>query len=65
MERKPLARVQSRDVRVTFRLSAEEAEALRVEAQARDIEVYSLIRRWLLIGQRMDAVVLHEKTALA
>jgi predicted DNA binding CopG/RHH family protein len=65
VERKPLARVQSREVRVTFRLTEQEASALRDEAAARDVEVSRLIRRWLLMGQRMDALAMHEKAALA
>lgn len=65
MDRKPLARAQSREIRITFRLTEMEAVALRDEAAARDVEVSRLIRRWLLMGKRIDAVALHEKAAIA
>ena len=65
MDRKPLARVQSREVRVTFRLTESEALALREEAAVRDIEVSRLIRRWLLMGKSMDAMTLNRQAALA
>lgn len=63
--RKPLARAQSREVRVTFRLTEQEALALREEAVSRDIEVSRLIRRWLLMGKSMDAMAMSGKAALA
>ena len=65
--RKPLqtaqARSQSRDVRITFRLTLDEAEALHREAAARDIEVSRLIRRWLLMGRRVDDAALGRQGA--
>ena len=68
-ERRPLAtapaRSQSRDVRITFRLTLDEAEALHREAAARDIEVSRLIRRWLLMGQKMDDATRGSQGALA
>lgn len=64
-DRKPLARCHSREVRITFRVTQPEAEALRAEAAARDVELSRLIRRWLLMGKRIDAVALHEKAVFA
>ena len=63
--RKPLARAHSRDVRITFRLTEQEAEALHQEAAARDTEVSRLIRRWLLMGQMMDAAASGRKESIA
>ena len=62
-ERKALARCHSRDVRITFRATEEEAEALRREAAERDVEVSRLIRRWLLLGKRLDDAAVVGKTA--
>lgn len=63
--RKPLARIHSRDVRITFRATDEEAEALRQEAAARDVEVSRLIRRWLRMGASIDAATGEGKVASA
>jgi hypothetical protein len=65
MERKPLARMQSRDVRVTIRFTDDEAARHRSKAAARDIEVSRLLRRWIAMGERMDDVTGEGKTALA
>jgi hypothetical protein len=65
LDRKPLARVQSRDVRITIRFTEAEAERLRAKAAARDIEVSRLARRWLRMGESMDDAMPEGKAALA
>lgn len=61
--RKPLARIHSRDVRITFRATEAEAEDLRREAAERDLELSRLIRRWLRMGRTMDAAMPNAKEA--
>jgi hypothetical protein len=65
MDRKPLARMQSRDVRITFRATADEALALRADADARDEELSRLIRRRLRMGKIMDDAATPAKAAHA
>jgi len=65
MDRKPLARAQSREIRITFRLTKEEAASLHEEAAVRDVELSRLIRRWLSMGKRMDDVMPERKVARA
>jgi hypothetical protein len=65
MERKPLARMQSRDVRMTFRFTQDEADHLRAKAAARDVEVSRLARRWLRMGESMDDAIPEGKVARA
>ena len=63
--RKPLVRMQSRDVRITIRFTETEAERLRAKAAARDVEVSRLARRWLRMGESMDEAMPDGKVALA
>lgn len=65
MDRKPLARMQSRDVRITIRFTADEAEKLRAKAALRDVEVSRLARRWLRMGESMDEAMPDGKAARA
>lgn len=63
--RKPLARVHSRDVRITFRATEEEADELRADAAAEDVELSRLIRRRLSIARRMEQAMPLGKVAHA
>ena len=62
--RKPPVRCHSRDVRITFRATDDEAAELRQEAAARDIELSRLIRRWLRMGKRIDDAMPEGKVAV-
>lgn len=62
-ERKPLARTESRDVRLTFRVTSSYAQRLREEAAARDTELSRLVRRWIDMGRSMDAALDNRKAA--
>lgn len=63
MDRKPLARVQSREERVTFRATADEAKELRQDAATQDVPLSWLIRRRLRMGRSMEHAMSGTKAA--
>lgn len=65
MDRKPLARAQSREERVTFRATKDEATELRQDAQAEDLPLSWLIRRRLRMGKSMEQAMDQRKGAAA
>lgn len=64
-ERKPLARVQSREVRITYRDTKDAAEELRQDAATEDIPLSWLIRRRLRMGKSMEQAMGARKAATA
>jgi transposase-like protein len=65
MNSKPLARAESREVRITFRLTATEAARLRARAAFLDIELSRLIRKRLSIAERIEEVLPSSEAASA